>query len=429
MKHLIKTFAICLLLATATTLFAQKKTFICEHTYPAGDNDNKNTSRTIATVEMRNKLLWEVGTYIRTEQILVTTGSSQEYAEKTEAITAGIVEMKILDEKWNGETYCIKAEMTIDPNEVEQKIKEIVDFKLKVKELEESRARTKAAEEEAARLRNEMAQLRQQMENKNEQQRKEYEQKLAEKENNYNKQIDNLSAEEYLTKGNNAKNNKNYEQAIEYYKQAININPNFAIAYSELGDAYFNMKNYDQAIAFCNKAISIDPNLFEPYFTLGGVYSIFNLNDIERAMNYFVKAGKVSKDDNAEIFCFEFGIALLTYECKIVSTLCDLGEENFRDCNKVISTFKQIIKIAPNNVDAYNSIAYEYKKINDYEQAIAYLKQAISIAPDYATGYDSLGEMYYDIKDNETSIEYYKKAARLGYKNSQDYLRNKGISW
>ena len=204
----IKYIAICLLLTSSVTLFAQKKTFTRDYTYKASEMDSKVSSRTNATTEMRNILLREVGAYIRTEQKVITTGNTQEYIEKIEAITAGIVEMKVLDEKWDGETYYIKAEMVINPKEIEQKIKEIAGDKQKLKELEESRARTKAAEDEANRLRNELAALRRQMGSKEPQQRKEYEQKIKEKENSYNKQIETLSAEEYFTKGYTEKYNK-----------------------------------------------------------------------------------------------------------------------------------------------------------------------------------------------------------------------------
>jgi tetratricopeptide (TPR) repeat protein len=185
-------------------------------------------------------------------------------------------------------------------------------------------------------------------------------------------------------------------------------------------------------------------------------------------LDYFVKAGKASKEYNVEMFCIAFGIELITTELNTVRVLCWLGQEDLLgqedfDCNMIIPAFKQIIKIAPDHVEAYNSIAYAYKEIDDYKQAITYLKQAVSIDPNYANGYDSLGEMYYDIEDNEQAIKYfkkaislnpdlavsyynlgntylrindnkqaienYRKAAQLEYADAQDWLRNNGIGW
>jgi hypothetical protein len=50
------------------------------------------------------------------------------------AITAGFVEMKILQETWNGKTYYIEAQMTVDPKEVSQRVAETLNSKQKEKE-------------------------------------------------------------------------------------------------------------------------------------------------------------------------------------------------------------------------------------------------------------------------------------------------------
>ena len=203
MKHTIKLITISLLLSSS--LSAQTKTFIRDYTYQASEDDSKNYAKKRAETQLQLTLLREVGTYIREEQILVTIGDKQEYIEKIEAFTAGIVEMTDIKEdwsKWEFSRVTIEAKMTVDPNEVEQKIKEIAGDKQKTKELEESRARTKAAEEEATRLRAEIAQLRKEKAN---------EQKIEQKTNEYNKKIEILSAEEYYTKGNNA-----YDQGINW---------------------------------------------------------------------------------------------------------------------------------------------------------------------------------------------------------------------
>jgi hypothetical protein len=47
--------------------------------------------------------------------------------------------MKVLDERWDGATYYIKAEMTVDPKDLERRIAEVLNDKQKTKELEEAR--------------------------------------------------------------------------------------------------------------------------------------------------------------------------------------------------------------------------------------------------------------------------------------------------
>jgi tetratricopeptide (TPR) repeat protein len=214
-----KTLLIFIALLLCGMAHAAKKTFEREYTYRASDNDSKNSARAIATTEMRNILLREVGEYLHAER----RSENGEYSEKINAITAGIVEMKVLDEKWDGNAYrfYIRAQMSVDPQEVNRRINEILNNKQKTKELEDSRRRTEEAEKEIARLKKELA--------------KKPENIAAQQK--YTAATEKLTAEEYFTKGNNARENGFYELAIEYYQKAIDIDPNDAEAYNNMGVA------------------------------------------------------------------------------------------------------------------------------------------------------------------------------------------------
>jgi hypothetical protein len=126
-----------------------------DYTYTVGEDDSRNTARTNAIKQMQKILLQEIGTFIRSEQQTTVQGDEQDYTEKIEAITAGIVEMNVLEENFTGATFYIKAEITIDPDDVNKRIAEVLNDKQKDKALEESLNRAKAAEAENERLRNE----------------------------------------------------------------------------------------------------------------------------------------------------------------------------------------------------------------------------------------------------------------------------------
>ncbi len=63
-----------------------------------------------------------------------------------------------------------------------------------------------------------------------------------------------------------------YEEAIEAYKQAISIDPDYANAYYNLGVAYGNLGKYKEAIASSRQAIRIDPDYANAYYNLGVAY-------------------------------------------------------------------------------------------------------------------------------------------------------------
>ena len=77
---------------------------------------------------------------------------------------------------------------------------------------------------------------------------------------------------------NSRANEAELNQSIEYFKQAITEDPNFALAYARLADAYALLTfygkrkpkdTYDDAIRNANKALELDSQLAEAHTTLG----------------------------------------------------------------------------------------------------------------------------------------------------------------
>ena len=196
-------FPLILLFIISSSLTAQEKTFIREYTHLVGDADSKITSRAIALNQVKKILLEELGVYIESTFEIKKTKTDKEIRELTKnqitSITAGITETKILDEKWNGVEFYIKAEITIDIEDVKEKVSEIAKDRDKTKQLEEANNRAVQAYTELSRI------------------RKELEKTNSEKEKiqlqlEYNNKSDVLSASDWFQKGNN--------KAIECYKQS-----------------------------------------------------------------------------------------------------------------------------------------------------------------------------------------------------------------
>lgn len=69
-------------------------------------------------------------------------------------------------------------------------------------------------------------------------------------------------------------NEKAVDKAIEKCKEAIEISPNSAKAYSELGSLYKAKDMFKEAEASWKKAIELDPTYPEPHHNLGWYYSL-----------------------------------------------------------------------------------------------------------------------------------------------------------
>lgn len=159
MRQFILTACIVSLAFSSTKLVAQEVTFEREFTYVASEVDSKVDCRAIATNHLRTELLNEVGVYVENEQLLKSADVggefSQDYIENIVTLTAGITKLEILEERWNGETFWMKAAITIDKQSLEQSLKQLIEDRQKAKDFEALKQELSATTAELDRLKKE----------------------------------------------------------------------------------------------------------------------------------------------------------------------------------------------------------------------------------------------------------------------------------
>ena len=132
-----KNILILFLLLISICFYSQTKTFIRDYTYNAGEADSKLTSRTLALQEVKTSLLEEIGTYLQSEfenkieqnNINGELTFTQLTKSKIITLAAGITSIKIIEEKWTGEAYYIKAEIIVDNNDLKRKLFDLIKDK------------------------------------------------------------------------------------------------------------------------------------------------------------------------------------------------------------------------------------------------------------------------------------------------------------
>ncbi len=221
---------------------AETKTFIKEYTYQASEDDSRNSSRTIALREVKRLLLEELGTYLES---ITEVQNFQLTKDQIVTFTAGIVQTEIVNEKWDGHTYWLRAKIIADSDNVIKNIDALRNDREKVKELEEVRKRSDEQLREIERLRKELTTAK--------------DENRAEKKAAYNETISNLTAIEWFEKGLAFKSAGEHNNAISAFTKALELNPKYVDAYVTRGVRYGILGNHKQAIEDYNKAIEIDP--------------------------------------------------------------------------------------------------------------------------------------------------------------------------
>jgi tetratricopeptide (TPR) repeat protein len=112
--------------------------------------------------------------------------------------------------------------------------------------------------------------------------------------------VSTLQADEALDwylKGNELSRQGQFEQAVEAYHQAIQINPDATGPFYNLGLAYKHLKQYDRASAAFESALRLEPDNMNIHLSLGNIY-----NRMERWSQAIGHLNRVvhRMEDNAE---------------------------------------------------------------------------------------------------------------------------------
>jgi len=178
------------------------------------------------------------------------------------------------------------------------------------------------------------------------------------------------------------------QDEIEAYKQAIRIKPDYADAHYNLGIAYGELSRYQDAVEAYKQAIRIKPDYAEAQSNLGVVYS--KLGRHQDAVEAYKQAIRI-KPDYAEAQS-NLGVAY-----------SKLGRHQ-----DAVEAYKQAIRIKPDYADAHYMLGVTYSGLGRYQDAIEAFKQAIRIKPDDADAHSNLGSAYFLTGDKGSALEEYK---------------------
>ncbi len=202
-------------------------------------------------------------------------------------------------------------------------------------------------------------------------------------------------AQEYLWRGYQAVAAGKYEQAVEAYKQAIELNPDSARAYNNLGNLHYRLGEYSQAIETYQAAVEINPGYAEAYNNLGVVYS---------------KTGKNGPAFNAYEKAIELNPAYAVAYNNLGNVCGKLGESK-----TAIEAYEKAVELKPDYAVAYYNLGNAYYNIGKDREALTACKKAVELKPDFAEAYYGLACIYSGMADMENSLKCLELAVEKGW--------------
>ena len=170
-------------------------------------------------------------------------------------------------------------------------------------------------------------------------------------------------AEAHNNMGNTLKTKGDFDLAIKSFKTAILLKPEFAEAYNNMGASYLANGDYSLAGYQFKKAIDIKIDYVDAYINNGTVLRF--LKDFDGSIQNFKKA--LSYNSEATDAHFLMGLSLR-------------DSERFKDA---IISFEKVIKLKPNHFEAYNYLGNSLKSIGNTEKAIKFFKKVLSLKEDF----------------------------------------------
>ena len=181
-----------------------------------------------------------------------------------------------------------------------------------------------------------------------------------------NKKFKHASSENVLAQlayddGMEYNNNGDVESAILKFIKAVEIDPNFAFAWDNLGISYRKNKEYDKAIAAYQKSLEIYPEGRLPLLNIAIAY---NLNkNYDQAIVYYKKFITLYSEDPEGYY----GLGLILYTQ-------DQQEEGLDNLVRAYTIYTA--QNSPYRADAAKKIGYMYKDLKNQDKLEVFNKIA-----------------------------------------------------
>lgn len=162
--------------------------------------------------------------------------------------------------------------------------------------------------------------------------------------------------EEFLSRGNLFFNLGNFSEALKAYDKAIELEPNFVVAWINKGIVLGKFGNHEEAIKYLDKAIELDPYDDLAWYNKG------------------VAFGKLGRHD------------------------------------EVLKFMDEVIKLKSNDAGAWMNKGVSLDRLGRYNEALIAYDEAIGIRPDYAKAWISKGVVLERLGRYDEVLKAYDKA-------------------
>ncbi|UCC39842.1 MAG: protein kinase [Candidatus Aminicenantes bacterium] len=248
-------------------------------------------------------------------------------------------------------------------------------------------------------------------------------------------------AYKYYSEGRKYHNKGDNRKAIEFYKKAVEIDPEFAIAYRSLSATYSNLRYYAEDKKYLQKALEYADRVSvrERYLIQGEYYWIISEKDWNKSIEAFKKLLEIYPDD----IDGNNVLGLLYEQLEEFDKAIEKFEVNFQNRVEFYYSYsnlagvyrakglydkaREVLEYYQNNISdnarVHRSLGFNYLVQGKYDRALVEVEKAFSLDPNNQNNFRLRGGIYNCRGDLiKAEKEYQEYQILLGEKESIDHL-------
>jgi tetratricopeptide (TPR) repeat protein len=164
-----------------------------------------------------------------------------------------------------------------------------------------------------------------------------------------------------------------FDEAIGFFRRALELNPDHVVALENLGSAHRQLKHWQEARTFFERALAVAPDDAEANYGLGMVFA--QTDDPEHALDHLQRALR-SRPVYPEALN-NLGILFLRMQRR----------------DEAVASFEECIRVAPGSDQAYLNLARVYAVESAPDKAASVLMELLRQRPGHAAAQEMLRQL------------------------------------
>ena len=233
-----------------------------------------------------------------------------------------------------------------------------------------------------------------------------------------------IEAASHVKEGEAKLKEGHYEQAIEEFKKAIELDPDSADAHYSLGVAYLKTGARVEALDHLREAIRLRPDWVEAHYSLARAY--YDFGDYKSAATSFEEALRLKPDFFAAML--ELGATyqhsgLHTKSVEVLRRAVLLQPDHIdaktflgralllsAQPQEAVEVLEQSVRLSPENALAYSMLGESYRSLGKFQEAQNALNQALGISPEDPVALNYLGMLLQSLERQQDAMAAYRHA-------------------